>query len=318
MYRPQGNLKRRVAPQVEARVNGSMSFRMGMAWLCLVALLLIGSACSPPEPAERGGSRGEEVAEATVDPLDPSRWQGIDLAPYFAGVEGTFVLMDAATGETLVHDTERAATPFLPASTYKIPHTLIALEAGVADGPDFALKWDREAVPAQPWWPDAWARDQTLSQAFSGSVVWFYQEMARRIGPERMEEALARFQYGNGDLSTGVDHFWLEGEFGISAEDQVSFLHRLVRGDLGLSEHTMSVVDEFLLIEDEPGHRLSGKTGWVGFGDPSAPQVGWFVGHLESAQGTFLFALNLDIRSAEDVGRRVGITREILGSLELF
>ena len=307
-----------MAPQVEAPVDGSQSLRMGIGSLCLVALPLLGSTCSPPEPGERASLRGGSATEEAIDPSDTSRWQDVNLAHFFAGVEGTFVLLDAATGETLVHDADRAATPFLPASTYKIPHTLIALEAEVADGPDFSLEWDPETVPAEPWWPEGWTRDQTLAQAFSGSVVWYYQEVARRIGPEQMESALARFQYGNGDLSAGLDSFWLNGAFGISAEEQAFFLQRLLRGDFGLSEKTMAAVKELLLIEEEPGHRLSGKTGWVGFGDPSAPQVGWFVGYLESDRGTFIFALNLDIQSTEDVGRRTGITRDILGSLELL
>jgi beta-lactamase class D len=303
---------------VEARVDGSTNPCIGVGWLCLLALLLIAPACSPPETERNSGAREDEAMEDIVQPPPSSRWEGIDLTPHFAGVEGTFVLLDDATGESLVYDSERAATPFLPASTFKIPHTLIALKSGVADGPNFTLDWDPDAVPAEPWWPDAWARDQTLTQAFSGSVVWFYQEMARRVGPARMEEGLSLLQYGNGDLSAGVDRFWLEGGFALSAEDQVRFLRRMLRGEFELSEDTVAAVKELLLIEEEPGHRLSGKTGWVGFGSPSAPQLGWFVGYLESSQGTFLFALNLDIRSPEDAGRRIRITREILAALELL
>src|SRR5690606_907372 len=116
-----------------------------------------------------------------------------DLAPLFGDVQGTFVLLDLRTGERVVHDAERARTRYVPASTYKIPNTLIALETGVASGADFALAWDSTTAPRESWWPDAWARDHTLRTALPASVVWFYQELARRIGAERTRDYLERF-----------------------------------------------------------------------------------------------------------------------------
>src|SRR5690606_19074699 len=151
-----------------------------------------------------------------------------DLAPLFGDVQGTFVLLDLQTGERVVHDAERARTGFIPASTFKIPNTLIALETGVASGAEFFLAWDSVAAPREDWWPDAWARDNTLRTALPASVVWFYQELARRIGAERMHEYLERFGYGNRDISGGIDQFWLTGGLRISAEEQVDFLRRFL------------------------------------------------------------------------------------------
>jgi beta-lactamase class D len=128
---------------------------------------------------------------------------GADLGGFFPGVDATFVLLDGQTGRTVRHNPERARTRFLPASTFKIPNSLIALETGVASGPDFALPWDSVRVPRQPWWPAAWARGHTLRTALPNSVVWYYQELARRIGAERMRGFLLRFEYGNGDLDRG-------------------------------------------------------------------------------------------------------------------
>lgn len=62
-----------------------------------------------------------------------------DLRPFFSGLPGTFVLLDGKTGERVYYARERAGVPVIPASTFKIPNTLIALETGVASGPDFAL-----------------------------------------------------------------------------------------------------------------------------------------------------------------------------------
>src|SRR5690606_26270393 len=133
-------------------------------------------------------------------------------------------------------------TRFLPASTFKIPNSLIALETGIASGADFALAWDSTAVPPQPWWPDAWRQpEQTLRSAFQHSVVWYYQELARRIGEERMATYVAQFDYGNHDIGGGIDQFWLDGALRISPMEQVAFLQRFYQGDLGISDSTTAI-----------------------------------------------------------------------------
>lgn len=91
----------------------------------------------------------------------------------------------------------------------KVQNTLIALETGVASGFDFALAWDSVAAPQQSWWPAAWARDHTLRTALPNSVVWYYQELARRIGAQRIQRYVDGFGYGNRDISGGIDQFWL-------------------------------------------------------------------------------------------------------------
>ena len=78
----------------------------------------------------------------------------------------------------------------------------------MADGPEFALECDG-AAPEEGFWADHWSQDHTLASAMSGSVVWFYRELARRIGPDRMEGYLERFQYGNATVGDEPDWFWL-------------------------------------------------------------------------------------------------------------
>ncbi|MGL6156994.1 MAG: class D beta-lactamase, partial [Ralstonia mannitolilytica] len=47
-----------------------------------------------------------------------------------AGVSGTFVLMDISADRTYVVDPARAARRIHPASTFKIPNSLIAFDTG--------------------------------------------------------------------------------------------------------------------------------------------------------------------------------------------
>lgn len=258
---------------------------------------------------------------ASCDPApggDEARADAPDLAPFFEGVDGTFVLLDPATDRTIRHDPDRARARYLPASTFKIANTLIALETGVAAGPEFALAWDSTAAPPEPWWPASWRRDQTLATALPNSVVWFYQELARRIGPERMRAHLERFGYGNADIGGGIDRFWLTGGLRISADEQVAFLRRFYEGELGVSERSTRIARELLVLEETPSYRLSGKTGWAGLGLGDAPQIGWLVGYLERDGAVYHYALNLDIRRNEDAAARMAITRAILEHLGLI
>jgi beta-lactamase class D len=238
--------------------------------------------------------------------------QASDITRYFQGIEGTFVLLDGKSGKALCHNPERASTAFLPASTFKIPNSLIALEAGVATSPDFSLAWDSKATPRQPWWPPIWAQDHTLRTALPNSVVWYYKELARRIGAERMQSYVDRFEYGNRNISGGIDQFWLSGGLRISAEQQVQFLRRFYFGELPVSERTTRLVKDMLVMEETPFYRLSGKTGWAGFGDASAPSVGWLVGYLERNGQVHFFAINIDIRKNEDAAARLSITKAVL------
>lgn len=259
-------------------------------------------------------------ASACADTEPPSTEERDDFEEYFtsAGVEGTFVLLDAQTGHTVVHNPERARTRFLPASTFKVPNSLIALETEVASGPEFALAWDNTVAPRQEWWPAEWAQDHTLRTALANSVVWYYQELARRIGPERMQEYLDQFAYGNRDISGGIDQFWLTGGLEISPEEQVDFLRRFHFGELGVSERSTQTVKDLLVLEETSTYRLSGKTGWVGLGESSTPQIGWLIGYLERDGNVHFFATNIDIEEDADAEARLTITKDILRDLGLI
>lgn len=281
------------------------------ATVVLLAFLLSGCGESPEPPAEvRGGTgAGSELA---------GRWDQLDLAAVFGELEGTFVLLDPSGAEPPVHDPSRAGTPLPPASTFKVPHAIIALETGVAEGPGLRISRDPDIAPREEWWPASWDGDHTLASAFRGSVVWYYQAVARRIGEERMNRWLVRLGYGDAAMSGELDRFWLDGSLRVSALDQARFMARLAAGELEISEGTDRIVRELMLLDEGSGYRLFGKTGWAGFGDPGAPQIGWLIGWLELPDSTFSFALNLELRSPADAGARMGIAREIFQGLELM
>ncbi|MHB8800923.1 MAG: penicillin-binding transpeptidase domain-containing protein [Thermoanaerobaculia bacterium] len=236
------------------------------------------------------------------DPIAP-RDRVADLGRFFAGgapVDATFVLRNGRTGEVIRHDPARAAERLLPASTFKVPHTLIALETGVVSDAEFVIPFDASRKRDGFWSPD-WSRDQTLRSAFQSSVYWYYQETARRIGPKRMAEYLKRFGYGNESLAGGVDAFWLEGDLRISADEQVRFLQRMNEGRLGVSGRSLEILRSVMVLDRGPGYTLRGKTGTADV--TPTRELAWLVGFVERADETWYFALNLE---GEEVWERWG------------
>jgi beta-lactamase class D len=228
-----------------------------------------------------------------------------------ADAAGTFVVLDVARNRIVVFDPARAETGFLPASTFKIPNALIALETGVAaDADRTRFPWDQVVRDI-----DAWNRDHTLRSAFKASAVPVYQDIARKIGPERMQDYVGKFDYGNRDVSGAIDTFWLDGKLRISAMQQIVFLHKLYRRELPLSARSQQIVRDIMFLEEIEFGELRGKTGAVGITTArgSKATMGWLVGWLERAgQPPLIFAMNIDVREGKQLAARLPITKALL------
>lgn len=212
---------------------------------------------------------------------------------YLQGRPGSFVLYDTKHDTYTRYRPAACAQRHSPASTFKIPNSLVGLETGVIGDEHFVIPWDSvaRAIPA-------WNRDHDLASAITHSVVWYYQELARRVGPDLMKKFVRAFAYGNMDVSGPPDRFWLGSTLEISADEQVTFLRKLVRGDLPCSRRSLDIVRRILVLEKTDDHVLRGKTGFTG--ESSGEVVGWFVGYVEKGDNTYVFALN--ITSADPKG----------------
>jgi beta-lactamase class D len=263
--------------------------RLVLAWLLLPASLS-GQVCSP--------------SDTRVDPGLGSVFSAHD-------VNGTVVLLDMSRQTCVRFNPERAGERFLPASTFKIFNTMVALDEGSIPDAETVLKWDGvdRGLPA-------WNRDQNMREAFRSSTVWFYQELAKRTGEADMREWLEREQYGNADASGGIDRFWMDGGLRISADEQVAFLWKLHRRELSFSAPAQQMVYDLLLWEQTAEHTIRGKTGWT---EEDGRQLGWFVGYVEKGNDVYIYALNFDSTDPEFPMRvaREKILRQILGRLGL-
>lgn len=263
--------------------------------------------------------RDEPSRVAQVSAAGSPQAEVVDLSRFFPDADGTFVLVDGRSGRTIWYNPQRARRRFVPASTFKIPNSLIAIETGVAGGPEHLIAYDAAAAPAQPWWPAAWSRDQTMRTAIRDSVVWYYQELARQIGPRRMQAYLDRFDYGNRVISGGVDVFWLRGGLRISPVEQVAFLRRFYFGQLGVSDRTTAIVKDLITLEETPDYRISGKTGTAEL--TPTRELGWLVGYIERGDAVWFYALNMEgERVWEDwpPSRRLELVRTILRELRII
>jgi beta-lactamase class D len=235
------------------------------------------------------------AAGAATAAATPSTEPTAPAAAALAGLDATFVLVEPDTGRRVVVDPQRAARRFSPCSTFKIPHALIGLELGLLQDAGTTFRFDPAVVTRDPTQSDArWqtlARDHTLRSAVRDSVVWYFQVLARQIGETREREWLARLDYGNQDISGGLERFWLGTSLTISADEQVRFLERLWRGELA-SAQTTAILKDVLELERTAAHVLAAKTG-AGT-SPAGRKLGWWVGWVERGERVAFFALNLE------------------------
>ena len=227
-----------------------------------------------------------------------------------AGTVGTFVGYKVDDYLIIASDKERSGQPQLPASTFKVPNSLIALETGVVEDPDKdVFKWDGVTRSIE-----AWNKDHTLRSAIAASVVPVYQEIARRIGPERMQRFVDLFEYGNRDISGGIDQFWLTGNLRIDPVQQVDFVDRLRRGVLPLSKRSQEVVRDILPATKVGNATIRAKSGLVG-AERGQPSLGWLVGWAEAGSQQTVFAMNMDCKEPAQVAARMNVVQQCLADI---
>ena len=232
-----------------------------------------------------------------------------------AQVKGAILIYDLHADQWLSNNYEWAKKGQLPASTFKIPNSIIALETGVVKNDSTLFKWD-----GQPRALKNWEQDLILRDAFHFSCVPCYQEVARDIGVKTMKEYLGKLDYGEMEVdSTSIAMFWLEGKSRINQFQQVDFLKRLYLSQLPISKRTVTIMKRMMVMEINDVYTLSGKTGWSISNDQNN---GWFVGYLETQNKVYFFATNIEptgtfdrdrfIKTREDVTyaafRELGIT----------
>lgn len=214
-------------------------------------------------------------------------------------VEGTIVIESLNTKKIYIYNDKRAKNLYSPASTFKIPNTLIALNEGIVTK-DSLIVWDKKIREYE-----SWNKDQTLLTAFKSSCVWCYQEFASKIGVEKYKKYLKELNYGNKRIGKDVTDFWLDESLRITAFEEIRFLKQLQANNLAFKQEDINLLKELMIDEKSENYVVRAKTGWEG-------KYGWYVGYVETKNDVWFFALNIDTKTKEDLAKRKAITLEAL------
>lgn len=166
----------------------------------------------------------------------------------------------------------RVSRRVLPASTFKVFLSLVALETAVAPDDQLVIRWD--SVKRKP----EWDKDMDMREALKTSSEPYFKEIARRIGPSRLQHYLDTVKYGNMLMSGKIDEVWVNNSLQITADEQTGFMKRLYFSELPFSERSQRIVKTLMLHEQTPGYNLYYKTGTGEVGDSVTY---WVVGFIE-------------------------------------
>jgi beta-lactamase class D len=203
------------------------------------------------------------------------------------------LLVDAATGKAL-HRSGPCPSRWSPCSTFKIPLALMGFDAGILTDAHHPEWQYRPGVHHA--WREAERRATDPSSWEANSVVWYSQEVTRRLGDAKFKSYVDRFGYGNRDVRgnpgkhDGLTQSWLMSSLVISPDEQVAFLRRmLARRLVSPRAHalTEAILPEF---GGSGGWAVHGKTGSGSLDRDEKRPLGWFVGWATKEKRRVIFA----------------------------
>jgi beta-lactamase class D len=205
---------------------------------------------------------------------------------------GAFVIIDCASGEITDFDPKASTEKLPPCSTFKIWNALLGIEEGILSSPEQPFyQWDGISRDIATW-----NKNLNLRDAFQASCVPAFQNLANRLGPDRMNRWIETIAYGDKNTTAGLEVFWLptpdRRTILISPKEQAELLRKLVSGKLPIKPASLQTLKALMRVRETPTATLYGKTG-SGTLSADGTKLGWFVGFVESGERTFAFAAAL-------------------------
>jgi beta-lactamase class D len=186
-----------------------------------------------------------------------------------------------------------------PCSTFKIAISLMGYNE------EILIDDVTPELPFQEGYTDfleIWKQPQNPISWMKNSCVWYSQVITAKIGLEKFKDYVAKFAYGNQDISgdknkdNGITNSWLSSSLQISVFEQIAFLEKLLDGTLPVSQKAQELTRKILFVEElANGWKLYGKTGSGcllnadGSKNPDR-KIGWFVGWIENRNRKIVFA----------------------------
>ncbi len=235
------------------------------------------------------------------------------------GIDGSITIYDYTAKQWISSDIDDSAFPTLPASTFKIINTLIALETGVIADENEIIKWPGATDTVKYGYRPNIYHDMNMKEAFRTSAGWAYVELAKKIGKESYKKYLRASNYGNVDLSINDPDFWNFGNFAISPVNQIKILMGVYEETLPFKKSSFKILKKMMIVEKTENFTLRAKTGWTRDG---GKDTGWWVGYVEKKENIYFFATRL-IKDRAVLNKKFGkcrkeITRTILKQMNIL
>lgn len=228
-------------------------------------------------------------------------------------VEGCFGLWDNGQNQFTIYNMARFRdSAYLPASTFKVVNSLVALHTGRLFSDSVIIKWDGVKRRIE------WDKDMSMKEAFQVSCVPYYQEVARRIGKDTMQVWLDSLKYGTKKITSAIDTFWLDNSLKITADEQLGLMKRLYFKQLVFNKRSQEIVHGMMLKESNANYKLSYKTGTGTL--PNGHLLGWVIGWIEENNHVYFFSMNCDSKdiNVDMPAARLTILKGILKQLGFF
>lgn len=236
--------------------------------------------------------------------------------------DACFIMRDNNHESVHYYNKQRCLQRILPASTFKVFISLVALETAVAADDQLIIRWD--SVKRKP----EWDKDLTMREALTASSEPYYKELIHRIGATRMQHYLDTTKYGNMKMAGKLDEIWVNDSLLISADEAMGFMKKMYFAELPFSERSQRIVKTMMLREQTPNYNIYYKTGTGQVGDKFTR---WVVGFAERVEHVkedaasmnksdvrnypFFFALNFDMPVADTSKDWSEVRIEILHSI---
>jgi beta-lactamase class D len=221
------------------------------------------------------------------------------------------------------------ATQLPAASTFKIPLSLMAYDAGILQDENTKIMWNKE-----PNIIESWNKDQTAKTWMEYSVVWYSQAITPQLSEKKIESYLKDFDYGNQNFTGGIKTAWLtvnpanqeiRNTLKISGYEQVEFMEKFWKNKLRVVPLAVEMTKKILPKEVNPPHRtMQGKTGSGFFDDEMRYRIGWYVAHLSVGLKEFIvvtnFVDNVEMPQPRNYGglEAKELTKQLLSEQDLW
>jgi beta-lactamase class D len=259
--------------------------------LCAAMIFAVATSCERTPTSSPTTPASEPAPEASSTPALP------DVALAHPGCFEIVALDGDGTPTRHEGKSGECSVPTVPASTFKIPHALVALQTGVVTDPDAMETWD-----GKKQFVEACGRDQSLRTAIQESCLWFFQRTAAKIGAERMKAELAKLDYGNAKVDGRIDTFWLAGgSLEVTPDEQLDFVVRMFDGKLTSIDRAHVATVESIMQSDLARWKprvptdfampSSSATLWAktGTDEVDGLRMTWWMGAIEGPRGRFAF-----------------------------